>query len=274
MKVSFKQKIKSLIAIIIIIFSIILIKINSNVDLASIQEETNEISTVKVEKGSNVYENTINGLNLINSVEPGMVFNSNKIVSLNTKDIKSPDNIKDIDVKINNTNNSVCISFEKPKDNGNKYEYLIENKNKNKTLKFYSESGTQGYCYKINNIEKDTVNDEINKFDEESIILENINWDKDYYLHIRTIDNNNNCSESETLKIDLPSKGINIEYIEAETNKTIAASEKILGMINEQYNVSNLEKKISGYNFLETEGNLTGKLKRESINVKYKYSKI
>ncbi len=274
MKVSFKRKIKGYIAVVTIILSIILIKINSNIDLATIQEKTNETAIVKVEAGSNVYENTINGLNLIKSIEPQILFKSNKSINLITKDVNAPDNIKNIDVKINNTNNSAYISFYKPKDNGNKYEYIIRNKDKNKILEFYSESGIQGYCYKINNIEKDTVNEDVNKFDNEPIILENIDWDKDYYLHIRTSDNNKNCSESTTLKIDFPSKGINVEYMEAETNKIIASSEKILGMINEQYNVSSLEKKLSGYNLLETEGNLTGKFKRESVNVKYKYSKI
>ena len=39
MKVSFKQKIKNLIAIFTIILSIILIKINSNIDLAYVQEK-------------------------------------------------------------------------------------------------------------------------------------------------------------------------------------------------------------------------------------------
>ena len=101
MKVSFKQKIKNLIAIFTIILSIILIKINSNIDLAYVQERNNDNSIIKIKSGSNVFENTEKGLNLIKSIESHLL-KSNETISLVTKDTEAPNNIKDIDYKTYN----------------------------------------------------------------------------------------------------------------------------------------------------------------------------
>ena len=47
--------------------------------------------------------------------------------------------------------NNAIINFNKPKDNGVNYEYIVEDNENREKLNFYSESGLYGYSYKINN---------------------------------------------------------------------------------------------------------------------------
>ena len=76
-----------------------------------------------------------------------------------------------------------------------------------------------------------------------------------------------------SVKIDLPSNGVNVEYVDISTEKPITSPEKISGMIDESYNASNLEKSLSDYTFLETEGEVNGTFKKEQVSVRYKYAK-
>ena len=73
-----------------------------------------------------------------------------------------------------------------------------------------------------------------------------------------------------SVKIDLPSNGVNVEYVDISTEKPITSPEKISGMIDESYNASNLEKSLSDYTFLETEGEVNGTFKKEQVSVRYK----
>ncbi len=262
-----KQRIKIVVAVLVIITSIIALKIKSNENVATITEEKATFSTIEVKKGSRVYESTND---IPQEVNVNLDKKSNK-VEINTKDTKAPDNINNISVQVLEDN--AIINFNRPKDNGNYYEYIVENEKEEEKLNFYSESGFYGYSYKINNNEEDSAEEKVNKIDDLPFIIQNINWNKDYYLHIRTADSNNNFSESKTFKINLPSNGVNIEYVDINTNKKLASSEKILGMINEKYNASNVEKELLDYTFVEIDGDVEGKLKKEQVNVKYKYAK-
>lgn len=261
------QTIKSIIALALVIFSLSFIIINNEEEkyIATVKEENALYSIIEVKKGSKIYENKEN---MQEEIKTDYI-NKNE-VKLETKDSVSPENINDIDIKV--SENNVIINFNEPEDKGKNYTYIINYKNKKQTLNISSKSGIFGYSYKISNNEKDVADMKVNKIDTSPITVQNIDFNKNYYLHIRTSDNNNNFSDNKTFKINLPSNGVNIQYVDVD-NKTIANTEKISGMINEKYNVKNLAKKIDGYTFLETEGNLEGVLKKETINVKYKYSK-
>ncbi len=303
----FKQKIKIIIAVSLMIMSIAILRINiiSKIQLASIKEEKATSSIIEMKAGSKIYENTSDTSNtsdlnnnqnsnksvkndqndnenlnnkfdakkLLDTKNIKNLFNSNKTdkVEINTKDTKAPDNINDISVQV--LENNAIINFNKPKDNGVNYEYIVEDNENREKLNFYSESGIYGYSYKINNNKDDKAGEKINKIDDSPFVIQNIDWNKDYYLHIRTVDNNKNFSESVTFKINLPSNGVNVEYVDTNTGKVLASAEKISGMINETYNASSLEKKIADYTFVENEGNLKGTLKKEQVSVKYKYAK-
>ncbi len=271
MGINFKRKMKIILAIILIITILIMLKININskINIASVKETTSKSSIIEVKAGSKVYEanDTSQEKNIVSE-------NNNKTkkeVEIITQDTKAPDNIESIETKV--LENNVIISFNKPKDNGNNYEYIVENNDRKENLNFYAESGFLGYSYKITNNEEDQAENKVNKIDDSPIVVQNLDWNKNYYLHIKTVDNNQNFSENKTLKIDLPSNGVNIEYVDFNSNKTLAIPEKISGMINDNYNASDLKKEISDYTLVETTGNQEGLLQKEAITVKYKYAK-
>lgn len=245
---SLKKAIKIIIILVLLLASgiILKIKLNSNEQLAVIDSNALDKSSVTIKQGS-------------------------KTVELDTRDLEAPNNVSDVEIKVLEDN--AIINFEPPKDNGTDYEYLIGNGNDTQNLDFHSESGILGYSYKISNDANDTADIKPNKLEDSSILLQDINWGDDYYLHIRTIDNNMNYSENTTIKIDLPSSGVNVEYIEDSTMQVLSAPEKISGMINEDYNASILNKEISGYTLVDTSGDVEGKLKKEAINIKYRYAK-
>ncbi len=268
----FKQRIKSLIAVIIIISTLVILKntINSNKSIASIKTETNTSSMLEVKAGSKIYEtnNESTDRSLVSEVDNKQ---TKQFVEIKTEDTKPPDNLKNLDTKMLEDN--IVINLSKPNDNGNDYEYTVENEDKTEILNFHAESGFYGYSYKVSNNPEDEADITANKLDESPIFIQNIDWTKDYYLHIRTFDNNLNYSESKTFKIHLPSNGVNVEYIDFNSNKTLAIPEKVSGMINDKYNVKNLNKDISGYTLVKTTENLEGLLQKETITVKYKYAK-
>ena len=184
----FKQKIKIIIAVSLMIMSIAILRINiiSKTQLASIKEEKATSSIIEMKAGSKIYENTsdtsntsdlnnnqnsnksvkndqndnenlnnkfdakklLDTKNIFNARNLFDTYKSNK-VEINTKDTKAPDNINDISVQV--LENNAIINFNKPKDNGVNYEYIVEDNENREKLNFYSESGIYGYSYKINN---------------------------------------------------------------------------------------------------------------------------
>lgn len=70
----------------------------------------------------------------------------------------------------------------------------------------------------------------------------------------------------ETIKA-LRSKGILIKYIDIATQKNISKKEYIFGNIGENYNISNLKKKIKDYTLVEMVGKSRGKFEKELIEV-------
>ena len=270
MNVSFKRKIKNIIVVILLIVMILLIKykIDSNLNIVSIKEQTATTSILEVKAGSKIINKQKNTPEEFNTKSK---FFQKEIIEINTKDITPPDNIKDINS--NFFGDGITIDFLMPQDNGSIYEYIIQNNDISKNINIYSNSGFLGYSYKINTNEKDKADTKVNKVDNLPLTLNNININKNNYLHIRTFDKNNNYSESKSFKINLPSNGINVKYVDINTNKEIASPEKISGMINEGYDVSNMKKQISDYTFVKTEGNLKGLLERDSKEIKYEYTK-
>ena len=198
-----------------------------------------------------------------------ILFNSK--IELNLKDQAKPYNIENVDTKI--IEDYMIINFDKPEDKGTNYLYKIQNRNQEKDISFYIKTDIKGYGYIINNSKNGEAPYEINKMDSSSILLEKLDWNNDYYLHIRSFDGDNNYSESKTIKLDLPSEGVSINYVDASTNESIKTEEKIMGVARQEYNINNENKKIEGYTLINIDGNTNGFLKKEKINVKYEYAK-
>src|SRR5699024_7914375 len=130
-----------------------------------------------------------------------------KVFELDTQDMAKPNNITNIKTAI--VDDYIIIDFDEAIDNGTKYEYYIQENNvKKETSEIFSKSGIKGYSYVIdNNPASNAILDQVNKLDNTPILHTKIEWDKDYYLHIKACDNNNNFSDTLTYKINLPSNG-------------------------------------------------------------------
>ncbi|MBR3325362.1 MAG: MucBP domain-containing protein [Clostridia bacterium] len=237
---------------------------------------TKDKSKLKLATGSEVIEVTNND-GEDNSTTNNFKFSNNSLLSfnenfnLNLIDKANPNNIEKINTKI--SENDLIINFDMPDDKGTNYEYTIINNNNEKKLNFYSKSNIKGYSYVIDNEIETEAPSEINKLNNEPILKQDINWSKDYYIHLRTFDNQGNYSNNKTFKIDLPSNGVTIQYLDQYSNDEIDRKENINGIINQYYDVANLEKNIEGYQLIETDGELQGTLKKEKINVLYKYAR-
>ena len=113
---------------------------------------------------------------------------------------------------------------------------------KSDVTKFYSDSGIKGYNYVIDNSKETEAGIEVNKTNEEPILFQKLSGDKDYYLHIRAIDKSGNFSDNITYKIDLPSKGVTLKYIDINNKSEISPKETIIGVVNDAYNINSLKK--------------------------------
>ena len=205
------------------------------------------------------------------------IVNTTNTFELFAKDITSPNNVTEIRSTI--VDDYIIISFAPAIDNSTQYEYYIESNNEEGSqmsgiTTVYSDSGIKGYNYIIDTCKETEAGMEVNKLDNEPILYSGIEWDKDYYLHIRAIDNSENYSENITYKIDLPSKGIRLKYLDYNSNSEISPEETIIGNVNEKYDISSLEKNLDGYKLINIDGETSGKLKKERVNVKYNYAKI
>ena len=210
-------------------------------EISKVESYNNEFAKIKIASGSKVIlssenngssnsehvqngreYNNKNDIIFENKNKDDIIFENKNTVHLKTEDTAMPNNVDKIETKV--IEDTMLINFEKPKDNGTSYSYLIKNDKKNtkeKNYNFYSESGIKGYCYDINNNAENVVKTELNKLDESPLVLQQIDWNKNYYLHIKTIDNNLNESNCNTIRLKLPSQGLRIRYIDLNTNTII-----------------------------------------------------
>jgi hypothetical protein len=242
--------------------------------ISKVESYDNKFANVKVASGSQVI--TINKNEDNSNINSGknILYTNKNIVRLKTEDTARPDNIDTIETKV--IEDTMLISFHRPKDNGTSYSYLIKNNKKNtkeKNYNFYSESGIKGYCYEINNNCENVVQPNLNKLDDTPLVIQQLDWDKNYYLHIKTIDNNGNESDCKTIKLQLPSKGLKIKYIDLNTNQELCNSYNMDGNVNDKYNISDKIKDIQGYKFVAKKGEINGELKRNQINIEAFYAK-
>ena len=158
------------------------------------QENTN-VSIVKLQPGSILYQKLDNDLIQVQQNTKKSLFQKDQEVILENEDIAEPNNVDSVITQMDGDNMS--IYFNRPKDNGTKYIYLITKGSNNKELSFYSESGIQGYSYAVDNVLENQADTTLNKLDESAIIVSNIDYSKDYYLHIRTMDNSGNISKKQ-----------------------------------------------------------------------------
>lgn len=233
------------------------------------QENTN-VSIVKLQPGSILYQKLDNDLIQVQQNTKKSLFQKDQEVILENEDIAEPNNVDSVITQMDGDNMS--IYFNRPKDNGTEYIYRITKGSNNKELSFYSESGIQGYSYAVDNVLENQADTTLNKLDESAIIVSNIDYSKDYYLHIRTMDNSGNISKNKTFKIDIKSDGICVKYVDSN-GEILAPNEYIYGAINDEYDVKGLEKKIDGYTFIYFECDYEGKLTKECKDVKYHYAK-
>ena len=274
-----KLKLLSLTALILLMI-VIIIKIKvEDTYISKVEEKNVNFATIKVKSGSKIIkvENNENGIIQENSEEKNNLTEEEvkyikKEVNVETKDNADPNNVENIKTKILEDN--MLININKPKDNGTKYKYIIKNKDKEDEINFYSESGIKGYGYEINNNKEEEKTISLNKLEESPIVLENIDYSKDYYLHINTYDNANNVSNVNTFKIDLPSKGIRIRFLNVNDNSEVREAKILKGNANEDYNIQNdLDSNVDGFTLISNSNNLTGKFQKELINVVYYYAK-
>ena len=280
-----KQKIKSSIYLFCIIVSIILIYIKLKSPLIKIMKTEDELNTKQMieikpklaYKGEvEVYKKTKEEKEFTKILNDKNKEIANDEILIDMPDKASPENVKNIETLV--VDDYIIISFEQAKDLGTEYEYYVKmeddkNQISSEIVKNISKSGIKGYNYIIDNLEETKAGYEINKNNSEPILFNKIQWDKDYYLHIRAIDGNGNYSDNLTYKIELPSNGIRMQYIDINTNSEISPEESIVGKINEEYNVKEYNKNIENYTLVEIEGEEQSKLKKEKINIKYKYAK-
>ena len=251
-------------------FAKIKIASGSKVILSS---ENNGSSNSEPVQNSGEYNNK-NDIIFENKNKDDIIFENKNTVHLKTEDTAIPNNVDKIETKV--IEDTMLINFEKPKDNGTSYSYLIKNDKKNtkeKNYNFYSESGIKGYCYEINNNAENVVKTELNKLDESPLVLQPIDWNKNYYLHIKTIDNNLNESNCNTIRLKLPSQGLRIRYIDLNTNNELCNSYKMEGNANDEYDISDKIKNIQGYKLITKKGETNGKLKKDQINIDAFYAK-
>ena len=271
-----KQYTKDMLAISLIIISTFFIynqkKLNNKIAVIT-KDKNNSISELKYTSGSEIIgtcKNDGENQSFNNEMQEQNVFFYSKI-NLDLEDKAKPNNIEKIDTET--IDDRLIIRFDKPEDNGTNYDYLVKKNNREKTLKFYSSSGIKGYGYTINNSENKYSNVELNKEDNDPIIEENINWDEDYYLHIKTFDKSGNYSENETFKIDLPSEGIEIKYVDLNSNEEIEKSNNIKGINKQEYDVTEEIKQFDDYELINIDGNTKGNLKKDKINITCEYAK-
>lgn len=281
------QKIRTFLYLFGIIVSIILIymKLKSPlIQISKTKDESNSKQMLKIEQKPlyngqfEVYKKTKEEKEFtkIENEEKKSNKNASDEQIVDMPDNASPGNVTDISSIV--VDDYIIINFKEAKDRGTEYEYYVKAKdNKNQTnsdiLSTISKSGVKGYSYVIDNYKDTQAGYEINKNNSDPILFNKLNWDKDYYLHIRAIDGEGNASESLSYKIDLPSNGIRMQYMDINTNSEISPEESIIGNVNEEYDLTEYNKKINNYTLIKIEGKEQGTFKKEKINVKYRYAK-
>lgn len=256
-------------------------QVQSEADKVAIQAKSTKDCNVKLYKKAKEEDEFTE----VKAEEKQGILSTTNIFEIETKDNASPNNVTNIKSVV--TDDYIIISFTPAEDEATLYEYYIETEDKNSDInvgndvqsnksnitQIYSDSGIKGYNYIIDNSKETEAGVNANKTDDEPILFTGIEWDKDYYLHIRAIDNSGNYSNNITYKIDLPSKGVMLKYIDLNTNAEISPEETIIGVVNEKYNISSFNKNISGFELVGIDGETEGVLKKERINVKYNYAK-
>lgn len=237
------------------------------------------------------------GSNSINSnLKNNKINFIHKFKKLKIKDITAPEKVEN--VKVQTFENGIAINFDEPKDIGTNYNYKIKNSsnicflnsinnyllnnstNENfKILNFYSESGVKGYYYEINENSENAINTEVNDIKSAPIILtndemNNLNFKKDLYLHIKTVDSNLNVSDCATIKLLIPSGGVEVKYIDLNSNEELKEKEFINGNVNDTFDISNKIPNIDGYKIVSNLDDLKGKFERNQKVIEVKFAKI
>lgn len=258
-------------------------QVQSEADKVAIQAKSTKDCNVKLyQKAKEENEFTE-----VKSEEKQGFLSTTNTFEIETKDKANPNNVTNIKSVV--IDDYIIISFTPAKDEATLYEYYIETEdktndtsadnkedaqsNKSNITQIYSDYGIKGYNYIVDNSKETEAGFNVNKTNNEPILFTGIEWNKDYYLHIRAIDNSGNYSENLTYKIDLPSKGVMLKYVDLNTNSEISPEETIIGTVNEKYNINSFNKNISGFKLVGIDGETEGVLKKERINVKYNYAK-
>lgn len=282
-----KLKMIACTAVLVACIMIIFLQMSNSASM-KVKEKQTQAESTKVEIETSSFENSDVKLyqkteeeaeftEIEQKEEKDSLFKKTNTFELETKDESAPDNVSNIKSVV--AEDYIIISFAPAKDNATLYEYYIEGMNENETtktdtVKISSDSGIKGYNYIIDNQKETKAGTTINKTDDEPILISDINWSNDYYIHIRAIDNSGNCSDNTTYKINLPSNGVKLQYLDANSNNIISPEETIIGSVNEEYNANEYNKILEGYKLVNVEGETSGKLKKERINIKYKYAKL
>ncbi|WP_283747839.1 LamG-like jellyroll fold domain-containing protein [Bacillus thuringiensis] len=121
-------------------------------------------------------------------------------------DKEKPDMVRKI--TFNGNKDDLSISFEKPKDVGTKYTYSIRGLSKNgetpvsKNKEVEITAGIKGYSYLIDKNPTTIPSNKINLTTES--LKTSLKEQGQYYLHLKTIDNQGNVSEVKHMPIEIP----------------------------------------------------------------------
>ena len=126
------------------------------------------------------------------------------------QDLAAPDKPNITNVTRNANENKISISLEPAKDNGSSYEYYVEGvaRSNGDTIKSDTKSttvttGVKGYSIIVDDKE-DTKADGTTTTTDTNYTLDKV-FDGDFYVHVATVDNAGNVSETTTYKYTLPS---------------------------------------------------------------------
>ncbi|WP_459480453.1 Ig-like domain-containing protein [Clostridium saccharoperbutylacetonicum] len=118
------------------------------------------------------------------------------------QDLTAPDKV--IISGASNDDKNLNITYSKPNDNGTKYDYYVKATNgdaandiTSNTVSAVNTSGIAGYSYVVDNIENTQPDNKVITTDPSiSVPLSGLDLFKPIYVHIRTIDNAGNASET------------------------------------------------------------------------------
>nr|UDP55433.1 NADH dehydrogenase subunit 11b [Schizostauron trachyderma] len=253
-----------------------------NQELLKRQDSKNAIELLKILKHANIFNNTWNGLNMLNpSLHDGGINNLNKFSAFNTQDLNKNNSIYFLNVstnKIHNLNKIIelkLLNFTPPKiDQGNNFKvFLDQNSNLNYNISFYKNIASCNPNMEYKFIPSNKFYDTDETF---------INTEGFIKRVTKLIIQKNTRSNWQIIRKIFKHFSNNLYFLNQQENNLITYNSKKLinfkNYINFQYQATQTLTNVSFYlsiknnSFIKNEKNLTFKPKHSKLtNTKLKY---